>query len=821
MVRLLHVCEKTAIMFKNYLKTAFRNLAKNKGFTFINVFGLALGLATCMLIVFYVFDELSYDRFNVKADRIYRVNNDIKFGGNASSYAVSPAPLAAAFLAELPEVEQVVRFRYKGGFQVKKGDQKIKERRIIYADPSVFSIFTFPMIQGAAATALTEPHTVVINETTAKKYFNTVNALGKTLVFNDSLLYKVTGVIKDIPTQAHFNYDFFLSMSSLPESKDISWVSNNFATYILLKNGASATAIQAKFPKMVKAHIGPQLQAIIHLDIDQLEKGGSYFRFNLTPLLDIHLRSSRVAELGMNGNIQIIYIFSAVGLFILLIACVNFMNLSTARSSNRAREVGVRKVLGSPRKYLVAQFLSESVMVTFIATVIAIAGAKLLLPLFNQMSGKTLVLNGHTLVWLIPVLLVLVVVIGCLAGSYPAIFLSAFRPIDVLKGKLSAGFKGGRLRSGLVVFQFFISICLIIGTLVIYNQLKYIQNKDLGYSRDQVLVVQSAYLIGKQTPVFKKEVEKMPGVVSVSLTGFLPTEGYNNSTTLFEDHSMDSKRALSTEFWSVDDTYIPTLSMKLAAGRNFSHLMGSDSSAIIINEASARKLGFTDPLNKILFLPTDNMAKNVKPMHIIGVVKDFNFKSLHESVSPLVLSYSDDWGALAVKVKTANIPALMDRIKSKWTDLAPGKEFEYTFMDRDFTAIYDTEQRVGTIFITFTTLAIIIACLGLFGLAAYAAEQRTKEIGVRKVLGANVSTIVAMLSKDFIFLVLISIAFAVPISWWGIEKLFLQGFAYRQNIQWWVFVSAGLGAIVIAFVTISFQSIKAALSNPVTSLRSE
>lgn len=808
-------------MFKNYLKTAFRNLAKNKGFTFINVFGLALGLATCMLIVFYVFDELSYDRFNTKADRIYRVNNDIKFGGNTNSYAVSPAPMAAAFLAELPDVEQVVRFRDKGGFQVKKGDLRIKERKVIYADPSVFSVFTFPLLQGDPATALQEPRTVVLNESTAKKYFGAGNVVGKTLVFNDSLLYKVTGVMKDIPTQAHFNYDFFLSMASLDESRDLSWLSNNFNTYVLLKNGATPKAVEAKFPKMVNEHVGPQLQAAIHLSIGNLEKSGNYFRFSLTPLLDIHLRSNRVAELGMNGNIQYVYIFGAIAAFILLIACVNFMNLSTARSSNRAREVGVRKVLGSPRKYLVAQFLSESVMVTFIATVIAVVGARLLLPLFNQMAGKEMAITTQTLIWLIPILLVLVVVIGCLAGSYPALFLSGFQPIDVLKGKLSAGFKGGMLRSGLVIFQFFISICLIIGTMVIYNQLKYIQSKDLGYNRDQVLVVQNVYTIGRQTPVFKKEVERMPDVKSVTLTGFLPTEGYNNSTTLFQDRSMDSKRALSTQYWSVDDTYIPTLGMKLVAGRNFSHLLSTDSSAVIINETAARKLGFADPINKLLFVPTDNMALHTKLLHIVGVVKDFNFRSLRENVTPVVLAYGDDWGALAVKIKTANIPALIDRIKTKWKEMAPGQQLQYSFMDLDFKATYDAEQRIGTIFVTFTTLAIIIACLGLFGLAAYAAEQRTKEIGVRKVLGANVSTIVAMLSKDFILLVLISIAFAVPISWWAMQKMFLQDFAYRQNIQWWVFVSAGLGAIVIAFVTISFQSIKAALTNPVTSLRSE
>ncbi len=793
---------------------------KNKGFTFINVLGLALGLATCMLIVFYVIDELSYDRFNTKADRIYRVNNDIKFGGKENSYAVSPAPMAAAFLSELPEIEQVARFRDQGGFAVKKGSQNIRERQVIYADATIFNIFTFPMIQGDPETALKDPHTVVINETTAKKYFNTVNVVGKTLTLNDSLLYKITGVIKNIPKQAHFNFDFFLSMASLPESKQTSWVSNNFNTYVLLKKGVPSKALEAKFPKMVKEHVGPQLQSIIHLSLDDVEKQGNYFRFSLTPLTDIHLHSNQVAELGANGNIQYVYIFSAIAIFILLIACVNFMNLSTARSSNRAREVGVRKVLGSPRKFLIAQFLSESIIVTFIATIIAVFAAWLMLPLFNHISGKELMFTAQTFTWLIPVLILLAVVIGCIAGSYPAFFLSAFQPIDVLKGKLSAGFKGGFLRSFLVVFQFSISIFLIIGTLVIYNQLKYIQNKDLGYKREQVLLIQHVYNIGKQTPVFKKEVKKLPGVLNATLSGFLPTGGESNSSTLFEDHSMDMKKALTTQIWQVDADYIPTLGMKIVSGRNFSTQMATDTSAVIVNETAAKMIGATDLVNKQLFYPTDAYVKVIKPVHIIGVVKDFNFNSLRQNITPVILTYGEEWGSLDIKVKTANIPAVVARIKSKWKELAPNQQMDYSFMDEDFDAVYNTEQRMGTIFITFTSLAIIIACLGLFGLAAYAAEQRTKEIGIRKVLGANVSTIVGMLSMDFIKLVLISIIIATPFAWWAMQK-WLQDFAYRQNIQWWVFAVAGGTGIVIAFVTVSFQSIKAALSNPVNSLRSE
>jgi len=808
-------------MIKNIFKTAFRNLLKNKGFTAINILGLALGLATCMLIVFYVFDELSYDRFNTKADRIYRLNNDIKFGGTENSYAVSPAPTAAALRADLPEVENTVRFRDAGGFQVKKGNQNIREPHRIFVDASVFSVFTLPMIGGDPATALKDPRTMVISESTAKKYFNSVNVVGKTLTVDDSLLYKVTGVMKDMPKQSHFYYDFLLSMESYPDSKNISWVSNNYNTYVLLKEGASPKAVEAKLPKMVKTYVGPQLQAIIHQSLSDIEKQGNYFKFTLTPLKDIHLYSNRVAELGANGNIQVVYIFAAIAIFILLIACINFMNLSTARSSNRAREVGVRKVLGSPRKFLIAQFLSESIMITFIATVVAIIAAWALLPLFNQMSGKELVVSAQTFIWLIPALLFLVIVIGSLAGSYPALYLSGFQPIEVLKGKLTAGFKGGWLRSFLVVFQFSISIILIIGTLVIYNQLKYIQNKDLGYSRDQVLVVQNVYAIGKQTPVFRDEIKKLPNVVGVTLTGFLPTEGYNNNSTLFQDHTMDSKTALSSAIWTVDENYIPTLGMEIIKGRNFSKQMSTDSSAIIINETAAKKLGVANPLNKILYYPTDNMAKVIKPVHIIGVIKDFNFKSLRENITPMVLTYSDDWGALGIKVKTANIPALMDQIKDKWKQLAPSQQFQYTFMDDDFDAAYRSEQRVGTIFISFTSLAIIIACLGLFGLAAYAAEQRTKEIGIRKVLGANVSTIVAMLSKDFLLLVIISIAIASPLAWLVMQKWFLQGFAYRQDVQWWIVAAAGITAVIIAFVTISFQAIKAALLNPVNSLRSE
>ncbi|MDB5024705.1 MAG: yknZ 4 [Mucilaginibacter sp.] len=806
-------------MFRNYVKTAFRSLTKNKAFTAINILGLALGLATCLLIVLYVADELSYDRYNTKADRIYRVNEDLKLGNNNALYAVCMPPLAQTLKNDFPEVQDAVRLKQAGGFHVKKGNESILEYGTVFADPSLFNVFTLPMIYGNPATALKDPNSVVLTERTAKKYFNTTNVVGRILKVNDGQLLNITGVIKDIPKQSHFNFDFFVSMSSWADSKLNQWLRSDYNTYVLFKKGADHQAFEKKLPAFLNKYSSGEMQANLHLTMDAFEKSGSYFRLNLTPLLDIHLHSNRDGELSHNGTVQYVYIFSAIAIFILLIACVNFMNLSTARSSNRAREVGVRKVLGSSRKYLIAQFLTESVLVTLAAASVAFIAAIILLPVFNHLSGKELVINAQTLTWLIPVLLAIIIVVGCLAGSYPAFFLSAFQPIGVLNGKIASGFKGGRLRSLLVVFQFSISIFLIIGTIVIYNQLNYIQTKNLGYNRDQVLVIDKAFELGSHAKTFKQQVKQLPGVVNATLTGYLPTSQMRSTTIFFGDATADQKKSIFPQSWNVDEDYLSTLGMKITAGRNFSNQMPTDSTGLIINETAAKFLGFKDPLNKILYRNTDGNRDHGKRYHIIGVVKDFNFSSLRENISPVVLLLNEDTGYLSVKVSASNIPALIARIKRKWESFTP-IHFEYSFMDQDFDAAYRSEQRTGTIFLIFTVLAIIIACLGLFGLAAYAAEQRTKEIGIRKVLGASVALIAGTLSKDFIKLVLISIAVSTPIAWYLMNK-WLQDFAYRITIQWWVLVLAGFAALSIAIVTVSFQSIKAALANPVKSLRSE
>lgn len=808
-------------MIKNYIKVALRNLWKSKGFSAINIIGLAIGLATCLLIILFVLDELSYDRFHKKADRIYRVDGDIQFGGNHFVLAVAPDAMGPTLKKDFPQVEQYVRFRELGGLMIKKGNENVRENRVIYTDSTLFDVFTLPVVDGDAATALKEPKSMVITETLARKYFNQTKVVGKTLQLDDKDHYKITAVIKDIPAQSHFRFDVFLPLAGVNESRENNWISNNFNTYIVLKEGADPKALESQFDALVKKYIGPQVKAFLNIDMAEFERIGNFDRYSLTPLTQIHLHSNKTTELGVNSNIQYVYIFSAIALFILLIACVNFMNLSTARSSNRAKEVGIRKVMGSLQVNLIKQFLTESVLISAIASVLALLIAWLLLPYFNQLAAKEISMSFWAQPWLLPAMIGMVLVTGLLAGSYPAFYLSAFQPIQVIKGKLSTGFKSSWLRSSLVVFQFAISIILIIGTIVIFNQLHYIQSRDTGFDREQVLILHDTYPPGNSIKAFREEISRLPGVVSLTMTGFLPTSEWRNDSPIFADPTLDQKKAVSMQNWYVDDQYIPTLNMKMVMGRNFSKDFLTDSAAVIINEAAARLYGFTDPINKNLYR-IDNFTNKaeVSTLHIIGVVKDFNFNSLREQVTPMALFLGNNHGKTAIRVNTTNISSLISQIENKYKAIAPSQPFNYSFMDEDFNNQYRAEQRMGRISLTFSLLAILIACLGLFGLAAYAAEQRTKEIGIRKVLGATVTNITTMLSADFLKLVLISAVIAFPVAWWAMNS-WLNDFAYRIGISWWIFAAAGLLALLIAIATVCFQAIKAALTNPIKSLRTE
>jgi putative ABC transport system permease protein len=799
-------------MIRNFIKTAFRSLLKNKGFTALNIVGLALGLAACLLIVFYIADELSYDSYNTKADRIYRVNTDFKYNGVTTSYAIAAPPVAATLKHDFPEIEQAARLTPSANTRVKKGNENIQEYKVAYSDPAIFGIFTLPFIAGDAETALKEPHTVVINQTTAKKYFGSTNVIGSSLTFiNDSTDYKITGVMRDMPEQSHFNFDFFLSMASNPRSADNSFNHFNYQTYILLKQVASPQKLEAKFDAFMRHYLNTAT-----FNYDKFESQGNFIRLNLTPLKEIHLHSNRQRELGVNGDIGYIYIFCAIALFILLIACINFINLSTARSANRAREVGVRKVLGSPRIYLIYQFMSESILITLFAAVLAILLACALLHPFNQMAGKDLAITSHTAFYLLPALLIIVIIVGVIAGSYPAFFLSAFKPINVLKGKLTS-LKGGGLRSTLIVFQFAVTIFLIIGTLTIYNQLNYIKNKNLGFDRSHVLIVKNANLL-EDPNILKAEIKKLPGVKNATISGFLPTADNRQPANISGENT--SSTSFMSELWEVDADYLGTMGMSLTSGRNFSDKLKTDSSGIIINETAAKMLGYTaGALNKKVSYP-DRRGQN-QEYRVLGVVKNFNFNSLRDNITPLAMIIAPDFRAsLNIRIKSGNITGLMALIEKKWNAVSPNQRFEYSFMDQDFDKLYRAEQRTGDIFLSFTLLAIFIACLGLFGLAAYTAEQRNKEISIRKVLGANVAMITILLTKDFIKLVLIAIIVASPLAWLAMHK-WLQGFAYRQEISWWIVAAAGFGSVVIASVTVSFQSIKAAVANPIKSLRSE
>ncbi|HEV3225085.1 MAG TPA: ABC transporter permease [Puia sp.] len=808
-------------MFKNYLKTAFRNLVKNKFYTLINIIGLALGIATCLLILLYVMDELSYDRYNLNANRIYRVNNEIKFGDNHVDLAVAPSLMGTTMVKEIPQVEQYTRIQWHGSLLIRKGSENLREERIAYGDSTLFEVFTLPMLAGDPKTALREPHSLVITETIAKKYFNGIDAVGKEITVNDSINYKVTGVIKDIPSQSHFNFDIFVATIENPLSRDDNWLSENWNTYILVKKNTDLNKLNLDLNKMMDRYVGPELQGVTNMTLDQFKKGGGYVLATLTPLTDIHLNSNRTAELEGNGNIQFVFIFSAIAIFILLIACVNFMNLSTARSFNRAKEVGVRKVLGSLRINLIQQFLSESVLISFIALIFAVLIAWLLMPYFNQLAGKTIRVNTIFQPGMLFSLVILMLIVGLLAGSYPAFFLSAFQPISVLKGKLTSGFKKPWLRNGLVVFQFVITIILIIGTIVIFNQLNYIRAKDIGYNRNQVLVINGTYVLGNQATTFKNELLQISGIQRATLTGFLPSDDNNRSNdAFFTSPALDPKSAISMQIWNVDEDYIPTLGMKIIEGRNFSLQYPTDSTGIIINEAAVKFLNAKDILNKKLYEINDLKSKILKESHIIGVIRNFNFSSLRDLITPLALRLGKNNNNISVRIGVSNTPAVISVIKSIWKQMASSQPFDYSFMDDQFNKQYTSEEQVGRISITFAILAIAIACLGLFGLVTYAAEQRTKEIGIRKVLGANVPNIVSMIIRDFLKLVIIASVIAFPIASWGMKK-WLQNFAYRVDIAWWIFLIAALVAIIITLVTISFQAIKAAIANPVTSLRSE
>ena len=810
-------------MIKNYFKVALRNLWKSRGFSAINIIGLAAGLGVCLLIVLYVKDELSYDRQYKNADRIYRLDADYYINNTLFNSATSPKPLAVQLVKDYPQVEQMVRISYFNSptdIMIRKGNSWVQDHHLAFADSTFFEVFTVPMIAGDPNTALNEPHSIVLDESAAKRYFNSTDVVGKTLELDDKTLCKITGVMQDMPRQSSFHFSFIRPLHDSWSGDDDKWLSNAAQSFILVRPGVDRSFLQGRVDATVNTYVSPALEGELHLNIHAMQQQGGHVRYHLMPLTDIHLHSNKSYEFEANGNSSYIYVFSFIAILILIIACVNFMNLSTARSAGRAKEVGIRKVAGSTRGHLIFQFLTESVLLSFFSLLLALGFGLLLLPMFNTLSGKEL----HAAILFTPrfllLLAALVLLVGCLAGSYPAFYLSSFQPIKVLKGSIAAGFKSSWLRSSLVVFQFFISIGLIIGTLVIYRQLNYIRSRQIGFDRDQVLVVHNAASAGDGIKTFRKELPQLAGVADATLASDLPTQGSGyNEVGWFRNVSADSKAVIVVTDLGVDEHYVPTLGMQVIKGRNFSPEFPTDSMGILVNEATVQLLGWKDPLTQNLYR-LDDKGKPL-PYHVVGVLRDFNYNSMHQKVGPVVLGLEHNyWRSMAVRLRPGDMYSKVGQIASKWKELFPGVPFSYTFMDNDFDKLYHAEAQTSQVFISFAVFAILIACLGLFGLVTYAAEQRTREIGIRKVLGASTGGLMTLLSKDFLKLVLIASLIAFPVAWWAMNQ-WLQSFAYRIGISWWIFVTAGLAAILIALVTVSIQTIRAAVANPVKNLRSE
>jgi len=820
------------LMIKNYITIAFRTLNKHRFYSLINIAGLAIGIASCLVIVLFVVNELGYDKHHSKADRIYRINSEFKYGSNHWLLAVTAAPMAEALIQEYPEIETAVRFRQRGSFLVKRSESgdNFKESNVIYTDSSFFKIFSTPVLEGDESTALAEPNTVAISKKIADKYFTGGDALGQTLILDNELTCKITAVFQDMPESGHFRFDILISLSGLEEAKSPTFLSNNFNTYILLKEGTDAKELEAKFPAFVAKYIGPQAAASLGGDftMEKFAASGNKIEYTLMPLLDIHLHSGLSAELGVNGDISYVYLFSVIAFFILGIACINFMNLSTARSANRAKEVGVRKVLGSLRLHLIRQFLLESVMLSFFAFVLAIALAYLFIPVFNDLASKQLALPLNLPSFYL-ILLTASLGIGALAGLYPSLFLSAFKPVNVLKGQLSLGMKSGLIRSVLVVFQFMISIFLIIASITVNRQLGYIQDKKIGFNKDQVLLVSDAYALQDKMETFKEEVLKSNLIQSATISGYIPVDGGWRSDNSFwpKGTQPTDDNMVGLQKWSVDHNYVKTLGMKIIKGRDFSQEFLSDSSAVILNEVAVQRFNLgDDPIGKEITtfdganaegMPDPN---KIKSFTVIGVVENFHFESMRSNIAPLGLLLRNSPGNVIFKFEAKNAQDVIQTAEKAWKSLAPNQPFQFSFMDENFERMYATEQRLGKTFGVFAGLAIVIACLGLFALTAFTAEQRTKEIGIRKVLGASVSSIIVLLSKEFGKLIVIAFVLASPAAWLAINW-WLKSYSYKVEIGIGIYFLAGACAFLIAWLTMGYQSIKAASSNPVTSLRSE
>ena len=810
--------KKLLPMLKNYLKIAYRSLIRHKGYTMINLLGLAVGMACCLLIALYVQDELSYDTYHENAHRTYRVLHawrPVKQGQTLSPPAPEEyqvwgnAPLGLALAADFPEVQHWVRFTSTKNFLFELGDKRFQEKEVLFMDSTAFKVFSWKLLQGNPDHALTAPNSLVLTESLARKYFGDSDPMGQSIRLDNDFLATVTGVMEDVPHNSHFTFDALLSMSTFHQQwpEPFAWWGYvDYYTYFTLAEGADIASLQARIPDFLKRHGADD------------GKGG--YSIDFEPFSAAYLHSQAQRQPGTTGNLSNLYIFSSIALFILLIACINFMNLATARSADRAKEVGVRKAIGARQSGLVMQFITESLMLSLLAGLLAVLLAWLAFPAFQQLSGKTQLAAGLLSGQVLLLVLVGALLVGIVAGSYPAWVLARFRPVLVLKGVFHASAGGIFLRKGLVVFQFSLSMALIAGTGIVFSQLNHLRSKDLGFQQEQMLVIDFGYdrEIGQKAELFKERFRQHPAVSSVSVSRSVPGDFIPNAGTGLQTAQGEMEQA-GPLIYEIDIDFIPHFEIAMAAGRAFSSDFPADTAnALILNEAALQLWGYTDAADVI----GKRFFQWGREGTVVGVVKDFNFRSLHTKVEPLSLRLAPS-GALSrfsLKVQSEDLQATIREVEAIWQELAPHYPFQYSFLDESFNQQYQADLRFGQVFSVFAGLAIFIACLGLLGLVAYMAEKRAKEIGIRKVLGASVFNIVTLLAKDFLTLVVVAAFIAFPLAWWAMDR-WLQDFAYRTDMPLWVFLAAGILAALVAFLTISFQAIKAASANPVKNLRSE
>lgn len=806
-------------MLKNVVKVLVRQFCKNKLYSFINLIGLAIGIASCFLILVWVNHELNYDQYHEDADRIFRVCGRGKLNDNELNMAYSPAPMARTLKADIPEVDAAVRLFDPREVLLSEGGRRFTEKKFLFAENTVFDVFTFPFVKGQKADALSEPHSMVLTESASSKYFGDDDPLGKTITMGDSVDYVITGVIQDIPLQSHFHFEFLGSLSSLPESNISGWISNMFYTYVRLNENGQIVEIEEKLKAMVAKHIGPFIQRDWGMTMEAFHEAGNHYGYYLQPITDIHLHSQIDFELEANGDQATVTIFTVIAILILVLACINYMNLSTARSATRAREVGVRKVLGANRKMLFKHFMTESIVMTLLSTMVAVTLAYGCLPFFSQLTGKSYTISDTINGTMILILGSVVVLVGIVAGSYPAIYLSSFQPASMLKRSVRQVSGAVDIRRLLVIFQFSISILLLIGTLVVYRQLQFIRNRKLGFEGELIVVLNGGQSLDQQTAAFKSELQRHPGISDITRSNALPGQSVGSSGFTRVGDAVRDMHIVSTYYADAD--FIKTLDIPLQNGRFFKNENVSDmNNGIVLNETAVARMGLVNPVGKQISETRSNPEMTIT-YTVLGVVKDFHFESLHRAIGPLaILPSSDAERYISIRLDGKSLLETMNKIKTEWHRFTSGQPFDYSFLDDDVQDLYASEIQTGRIAATFATLAIFIATLGLFGLAAFTAEQRTKEIGIRKVLGATTKGVVMMLSGEFGRWALMGNLIAWPVAYF-VCRSWLSGFAYQSQLSPLVFIGAGIVAFLIASITVSYQALRIARANPVDSLKYE